>query len=103
MNNTTRIASSDSGIVLIDTWWNVNAVKKEADRKIQSVLIDTWWNVNVTIFVLLQQTRTVLIDTWWNVNVLCNLTCLTISNCFNRYMVECELESVDVPEDVTKF
>ena len=34
----------------------------------------------------------VLIDTWWNVNVL-NLTDVTNADSFNRYMVECELNS----------
>ena len=36
-----------NGVVLIDTWWNVNdkCVIYSVDDYI--VLIDTWWNVNV--------------------------------------------------------
>ena len=32
--------------VLIDTWWNVNAMKNNEDHIVETVLIDTWWNVN---------------------------------------------------------
>ena len=77
------------GIVLIDTWWNVNYKKQCSTHYNDGVLIDTWWNVNsekmkesaragsfnrymveceyvikqgIIIFIV------VLIDTWWNVN-----------------------------------
>ena len=33
-------------MVLIDTWWNVNADLKYTGVKSEKVLIDTWWNVN---------------------------------------------------------
>ena len=33
-------------LVLIDTWWNVNAVGEGGDWGDGEVLIDTWWNVN---------------------------------------------------------
>ena len=32
--------------VLIDTWWNVNAVACHSAFAMSAVLIDTWWNVN---------------------------------------------------------
>ena len=57
---------------------------------VEQVLIDTWWNVNISAKDVVNNSIHVLIDTWWNVNVLCDLACLTISNRFNRYMVECE-------------
>ena len=34
------------GLVLIDTWWNVNVALSEIAMPVQIVLIDTWWNVN---------------------------------------------------------
>ena len=33
-------------IVLIDTWWNVNATGTDSNKNLSAVLIDTWWNVN---------------------------------------------------------
>ena len=33
-------------MVLIDTWWNVNAPTTGTAKKTARVLIDTWWNVN---------------------------------------------------------
>ena len=36
----------------------------------------------------------VLIDTWWNVNLIRSILYLTVSVCFNRYMVECELNTL---------
>ena len=35
------------GLVLIDTWWNVNVLRDLACLTISNVLIDTWWNVNL--------------------------------------------------------
>ena len=35
------------GIVLIDTWWNVNAEDCHTLILTDTVLIDTWWNVNI--------------------------------------------------------
>ena len=35
-------------MVLIDTWWNVNAPTTGTAKKTARVLIDTWWNVNDT-------------------------------------------------------
>ena len=54
------------------------------------VLIDTWWNVNKTyekVFVIPYE---VLIDTWWNVNSLDDLLKEDEKEGFNRYMVECK-------------
>ena len=39
-----------------------------------------------------QALNAVLIDTWWNVNEYMHLTVKRVFLCFNRYMVECELE-----------
>ena len=36
----------DEGIVLIDTWWNVNCRTQLLQVFCYCVLIDTWWNVN---------------------------------------------------------
>ena len=36
----------DDVTVLIDTWWNVNAVVSVTVTPSSAVLIDTWWNVN---------------------------------------------------------
>ena len=54
--------------VLIDTWWNVNNIYRNAITKVGCVLIDTWWNVNV--------------------NAITDNRYRGLS--FNRYMVECE-------------
>ena len=54
--------------VLIDTWWNVNIVKRLFSRVSITVLIDTWWNVNFILADLNFDALIVLIDTWWNVN-----------------------------------
>ena len=56
-------------MVLIDTWWNVNFIRKSANYKNGNVLIDTWWNVNLSE----------LGEHYYKVKG------------FNRYMVECEL------------
>ena len=60
-------------------------------KLLESVLIDTWWNVNMIVASLQQKMLMVLIDTWWNVNPI-NITSVTLSlsNGFNRYMVECK-------------
>ena len=34
------------GLVLIDTWWNVNTLQSPDAKTDSTVLIDTWWNVN---------------------------------------------------------
>ena len=34
----------------------------------ETVLIDTWWNVNAVVSVTVTPSLAVLIDTWWNVN-----------------------------------
>ena len=39
-------------LVLIDTWWNVNAVKRINTGRYSGVLIDTWWNVNRLVTIL---------------------------------------------------
>ena len=54
--------------VLIDTWWNVNFIRKSSNYKNGNVLIDTWWNVNPGGGCFLERGGKVLIDTWWNVN-----------------------------------
>ena len=38
--------SKNTGIVLIDTWWNVNDSARSDAQTSSQVLIDTWWNVN---------------------------------------------------------
>ena len=37
-----------------------------------NVLIDTWWNVNAIVVITVSTTVIVLIDTWWNVNAVIN-------------------------------
>ena len=56
------------GRVLIDTWWNVNQIRRAWQLKLSHVLIDTWWNVNKILAIKSHKILTVLIDTWWNVN-----------------------------------
>ena len=36
-------------LVLIDTWWNVNAEYIVVGQSVIKVLIDTWWNVNTNL------------------------------------------------------
>ncbi len=78
-------------IVLIETYWNVNISRNEADlfsqfcinrnileckyqpywkfhSKVQ-VLIETYWNVNECYKKKLEEERCVLIETYWNVNL----------------------------------
>ena len=54
------------------------------------VLIDTWWNVNANATEILEENITVLIDTWWNVNSVKKDETARVNASFNRYMVECE-------------
>ena len=54
--------------VLIDTWWNVNSLRRRSVAVAQFVLIDTWWNVNKAKY-------DKIINGGYG---------------FNRYMVECE-------------
>ena len=56
------------GMVLIDTWWNVNYLMMQLRKAFNSVLIDTWWNVNAEQGDVSEYDLSVLIDTWWNVN-----------------------------------
>ena len=56
-----------------------------------SVLIDTWWNVNALRGQINNYGFGVLIDTWWNVN-LKTLKVAPLLTGFNRYMVECEFK-----------
>ena len=37
-------------MVLIDTWWNVNAIVTCKSFLSETVLIDTWWNVNARYY-----------------------------------------------------
>ena len=57
------------GMVLIDTWWNVNKIFGDKWNAVRLVLIDTWWNVNLLYSLIAFIAFSVLIDTWWNVNV----------------------------------
>ena len=57
------------------------------------VLIDTWWNVNSIQCIRQAAQGMVLIDTWWNVNEEVRFSEVRKVDCFNRYMVECELSS----------
>ena len=59
-------------------------------QTVTAVLIDTWWNVNMEHYNEYIFQYQVLIDTWWNVNVCIGMIQSYGSNCFNRYMVECE-------------
>ena len=76
-------------LVLIDTWWNVNAAFTTVSHTPFKVLIDTWWNVNLEVVLFPNAMEAVLIDTWWNVNTIFD-SAGTPSFGFNRYMVECE-------------
>ena len=59
---------NEAALVLIDTWWNVNATWFHDGTRQGIVLIDTWWNVNeINSSGMIIECR-VLIDTWWNVN-----------------------------------
>ena len=80
-------------MVLIDTWWNVNAISIGGHTYILNVLIDTWWNVNNGVRIDTACRVGVLIDTWWNVNAGACFINKKMQTCFNRYMVECELRS----------
>ena len=57
------------------------------------VLIDTWWNVNTKEQTSFTIKKEVLIDTWWNVNNEWEQIITAMHWSFNRYMVECELQS----------
>ena len=39
-------------LLLIDTWWNVNANPRILPFCIVCVLIDTWWNVNTFLNII---------------------------------------------------
>ena len=56
-------------IVLISTYWNVNAEMLTIGGCVGTVLISTYWNVNEKDFKLLVQDTFVLISTYWNVNL----------------------------------
>ena len=58
------------------------------------VLIDTWWNVNAVNAIPSNISLLVLIDTWWNVNRDMIRIVFDAETCFNRYMVECELVKI---------
>ena len=68
MNDKVYTIYNADGVVLIDTWWNVNSQNSTKRSHMKIVLIDTWWNVNVIFTVTFPFDPTVLIDTWWNVN-----------------------------------
>ena len=44
---------------------------------------------------VLPKTFAVLIDTWWNVNNLFFISYKISGSSFNRYMVECEFETIE--------
>ena len=67
------------------------------------VLIDTWWNVNTGESNVLTMRKCVLIDTWWNVNHIKMNLCTIRILCFNRYMVECELQCAEKPDFIITF
>ena len=69
MNASISFAVRYDGLVLIDTWWNVNKVDCGKYAVLVKVLIDTWWNVNPFSTPLIFINPFVLIDTWWNVNL----------------------------------
>ena len=83
-------------LVLIDTWWNVNTLPFANCDNVWYVLIDTWWNVNYHEYEIIYSQYVVLIDTWWNVNNGLTKRQNQRSNCFNRYMVECEFVRVTI-------
>ena len=55
-------------MVLIETYWNVNAFEGAKVISIENVLIETYWNVNDLTPPLLSPPSFVLIETYWNVN-----------------------------------
>ena len=63
-------------------------------------LIDTQWNVNTFAFKVPKSNERDLIDTQWNVNLLLTFD-VSISNGFNRYIVECKYTGTDI-ETVTQ-
>ena len=76
-------------LVLIDTWWNVNAFRRHEYIYHVIVLIDTWWNVNASPGV-----ATVVVSGFNRYMVECEFIVQTVTieiiYSFNRYMVECE-------------
>ena len=45
---------------------------RDVKNGVYGVLIDTWWNVNAIVVITVSTTVIVLIDTWWNVNAVIN-------------------------------
>ena len=60
------------GVVLIETYWNVNPFASAGPAHWQLVvLIETYWNVNMKSEPPFSAATLVLIETYWNVNVGC--------------------------------
>ena len=72
VNADNEIEVEENMIVLISTYWNVNVFEHNAEQNKTEVLISTYWNVNPKV-PLHQKALRVLISTYWNVN---NCQCL---------------------------
>ena len=79
--------------VLIDTWWNVNFIRKSSNYKNGNVLIDTWWNVNTTSFIMSTNNHFRFNRYMVECESFFYATLLAVYMGFNRYMVECEYGS----------
>ena len=99
-------------VVLIDTWWNVNFIRKSSNYKngngfnrymveceFEYIDKDLTGELSFNRYMVeceYQQLRlshkinNVLIDTWWNVNLNADFYPQVLLMSFNRYMVECE-------------
>ena len=56
-------------MVLIETYWNVNASNTFTLSDTTKVLIETYWNVNRFFKQVSKKGTCVLIETYWNVNL----------------------------------
>ena len=81
-------------LVLIETYWNVNATKLINWCNSKGVLIETYWNVNTRVLNSSIIDFLVLIETYWNVNEMSyEHRGLVIG--INRNILECKLLFLD--------
>ena len=80
----------DSNKVLIETYWNVNKVKRGLTYCLWRVLIETYWNVNLDVWKTCQSGFYVLIETYWNVNISLFNRFNISQRCLNRNILECK-------------
>ena len=76
-------------IVLIETYWNVNAFMALLLYYLNAVLIETYWNVNMSAGNHVLMSLAVLIETYWNVNETANRQ-NDQPNGINRNILECK-------------